>query len=139
MEDSGYDYDFSELLALFSAVQIYTSDSSHISLYKSGKKDIFSYPKVDLRNFYSILLPKEKEDEFNYLMNGIYSVSGINKTTSFKTNDGATYLMYTGPIYYRQNPNITIEYTGLFIVHLGEINEFTIDNNSGLKYYILFK
>lgn len=139
VEDSGYDYDFSELLALFSAVQIYTSDSSHISLYKSGKKDIFSYPKVDLRNFYSILLPKEKEDEFNYLMNGIYSVSGINKTTSFKTNDGATYLMYTGPIYYRQNPNITIEYTGSFIVHLGEINEFTIDNNSGLKYYILFK
>lgn len=139
VEYSGYDYDFSELLALFSAVQIYTSDSNHISLYKSGKKDIFSYPKVDLSKFYSILLPKKNENEFNLLMNGIYSAPGINEKTSFKTDDGATYLMYTGPIYYRQNPNITIDYTGSFIVHLGKISEFTIDNNSGLKYYILFK
>lgn len=140
VKDGGYDYDdFSELLALFSAVQIYTSDSNHISLNKSGKKDIFSYPKVNLSGFYSILLPKKNEDEFNSILDRIYPVQDINEKSSFTTNDGSEYLTYKGPIYYRQNPNIKIDYTGSFIVHLGNINEFTIKNKSGLKYYILFK
>ncbi len=140
VEDSGYGYDFSELLALFSAVQVYTNDSSHISLCKSGSKTVgrgnLSYPEIDLRNFRSFLVSAEKESDFTDFLDMVYSAPNVNG--SWKTNDGK-YLMYTGPIYYNSNPSVDVKPTGSYIVHLGNIKEFSMDKSSSLKYYILFK
>ncbi len=137
---NGYDYSFSELLALFSAVQIYTNDSSHITLYKSGSKTVgggnLAYPKIDLTGFYSVLFAASEEEKFNTILDMLYQAPGIN--TTYKTKD-EEYLVYTGPIYYKENPSAYVYKTGSYIVHLGNIKEFTMDNGSGLKYYILFK
>ena len=140
VEDSGYDYNFSELLALFSAVQVYVADSSHISLYKSGSKTVgggnLSYPKIDLSNSYSFFVSAEKESNFTDFLDTVYSAPKVNG--SWKTDD-EKYLVYTGPIYYRENPDKKVQPTGSYIVHLGNIKEFSMDKSSGLKYYILFK
>lgn len=140
VEDSGYGYDFSELLALFSAVQVYTDDSSHISLCKSGSKTVgggnLSYPEIDLGKFRSILLPITSKQTFDSFLEHIYSVPYINSTC---TTDDGKYLMYKGPIYYKANPSVNVKPTGSYIVHLGNIKEFSMDKSSSLKYYILFK
>lgn len=140
---NGYDYSFSELLALFSAAQIFVADSSHISLYKSGSKTVgggnLTYPKIDLSDFYSILYSADKKSDFEKILSYIYEAQGINSHGSFTTDDGEEYLKYTGPIYYKKNPSCYVNPTGSYIVHLGNIKEFTMSNNSGLKYYILFK
>ncbi len=139
---NGYDYDFSELLELFSAVQIYVADSSHISLYKSGSKTVggvdLSYPEIDLSDFYSVSFLAAKEESFNNFLNELYQAPEINEQGSFYKND-EEYLAYSGPIYYKKNPCVKVKPTGSYIVHLGNIKEFTINNVSGLKYHILFK
>ena len=139
VKDSGYDYNFSELLALFSAVQVYTSDSSHISLYKSGSKTVgggnLSYPNIDLRDVYSFVVSSKYESDFNNFLDLVYSAENVNRICKTKDN----YLVYIGPIYYKANPGIKVQPTGSYIVHLGNITEFSMDKNSGLKYYILFK
>ena len=140
VEDSGYDYNFSELLALFSAVQVHVTDSGHISLYKSGSKIVgggnLSYPKIDLGDFRSFFVSAEKESDFTDFLDTVYSAPDVND--SWKTND-EKYLMYTGPIYYKENPDKKVQPTGSYIVHLGNIKEFSMDKSSSLKYYILFK
>lgn len=140
VKDSGYDYNFSELLALFSAVQVYVADSSHISLCKSGSKTVgggnLCYPKIDLGNFRSFFVSAEKESDFTDFLDTVYSAPEVNR--SWKTDD-EKYLMYTGPIYYKENPDKKVQPTGSYIVHLGNIKEFSMDKSSGLKYYILFK
>ena len=121
---------------MFYAVHVYTSDYSLISLYKNGSKTVgggnLSYPNIDLKEFCSFV---EKESVFKDFLYFVYYAENVNEICKTKDN----YLIYTGPIYYKANPGIKVQPTGSYIVHLGNITEFSMNKTSGLKYYILFK